>query len=227
MIQIFFLPALDFSSKNKKIILLFLVLILSIISSKTSFPQYQEEEVKIVIPADSKIIRIDKKINDWVYSGDNLAIFKNSKGDKINLKSGVSGKLIFWKIELAKEYSSDEIIGIIKIDKVILEKISNRKSIQKLPNFRELFINLYDSTGLSSIIKGNELDFKEGFGRLIMISVGLILLYLGIRQKFEPLLLIPIGFGAVLSNIPIAGLSEPGGILFYVYEIGIATGIFP
>jgi len=41
------------------------------------------------------------------------------------------------------------------------------------------------------------------------------------------LLLVPIGFGAILSNIPIAGLSEPGGLLYYVYEFGIATGIFP
>tara|TARA_X000001036_G_scaffold132253_1_gene125104 strand:- start:2322 stop:3383 length:1062 start_codon:yes stop_codon:yes gene_type:complete len=60
-----------------------------------------------------------------------------------------------------------------------------------------------------------------------MIGVGFTLLYLGIRRKFEPLLLVPIGFGAVLTNIPMAGLSEPGGILFYIYEAGISTGIFP
>jgi len=60
-----------------------------------------------------------------------------------------------------------------------------------------------------------------------MIGVGLVLLYLGIRRQFEPLLLVPIGFGAMLSNIPIAGLSEPGGLLYYVYEFGITTGIFP
>ena len=71
------------------------------------------------------------------------------------------------------------------------------------------------------------MDWTEGFGRLIMIGVGLILMYLGIRLQFEPLLLVPIGFGAVLSNIPLAGLSEPGGILYYVYEAGITTGIFP
>jgi oxaloacetate decarboxylase beta subunit len=53
------------------------------------------------------------------------------------------------------------------------------------------------------------------------------LIYLGIRRKFEPLLLVPIGFGAMLSNIPLAGLSEPGGLLYYVYEFGITTGIFP
>jgi oxaloacetate decarboxylase beta subunit len=60
-----------------------------------------------------------------------------------------------------------------------------------------------------------------------MVGVGLLLLYLAIHNKFEPLLLIPIGFGCILSNIPLAGLSEEGGILYYVYEIGIKTGVFP
>jgi len=227
MTQIFFFSTLDFSSKSKNNIFLFSALLFSITFSNNLFAQSHGEKVKIVIPTNSKVVRIDKKINDWVYAGDTLAILKNSMGNKINLKSGVSGKLIFWELELAKKYTSEETVGIIKIVNVISEEISNRKSIKKLPNIGVLFLNLYNSTGLAAIIKGNELDFKEGFGRLIMICIGLILLYLGIRQKFEPLLLIPIGFGAVLSNIPIAGLSEPGGLLFYIYEIGISTGIFP
>ncbi|WP_016955647.1 sodium ion-translocating decarboxylase subunit beta [Catenovulum agarivorans] len=63
--------------------------------------------------------------------------------------------------------------------------------------------------------------------QLIMIVVGFGLLYLAISKKFEPLLLLPIGFGAVLTNIPIAGFSDPGGVLYYVYKIGIDTGVFP
>ncbi|MFV0435862.1 MAG: sodium ion-translocating decarboxylase subunit beta [Desulfopila sp.] len=70
-------------------------------------------------------------------------------------------------------------------------------------------------------------DWTIGIGRVLMIGVGLVLLYLGIAKGFEPLLLIPIGFGAFLSNIPLAGIAEPGGILNYVYEVGIMTGIFP
>ncbi|WP_073611731.1 sodium ion-translocating decarboxylase subunit beta [Desulfopila aestuarii] len=70
-------------------------------------------------------------------------------------------------------------------------------------------------------------DWTVGIGRVLMIGVGLLLLYLGIAKGFEPLLLIPIGFGAVLSNIPLAGIAEPGGILYYIYEIGIMTGVFP
>ncbi|OBT17317.1 glutaconyl-CoA decarboxylase subunit beta [Vibrio sp. UCD-FRSSP16_10] len=65
------------------------------------------------------------------------------------------------------------------------------------------------------------------FGQLCMIFVGCGLLFLAIRKGFEPLLLLPIGFGAVLANIPNAGFTDPGGLLYYVYEVGISTGIFP
>ncbi|MFT5674231.1 MAG: sodium ion-translocating decarboxylase beta subunit [Paraglaciecola sp.] len=64
-------------------------------------------------------------------------------------------------------------------------------------------------------------------GQLVMMAVGALLLYLAIVKKFEPLLLLPIGFGAVLTNIPMAGLSEAGGLLHYVYYVGIETGVFP
>ncbi|MGW8192948.1 MAG: sodium ion-translocating decarboxylase subunit beta [Desulforhopalus sp.] len=70
-------------------------------------------------------------------------------------------------------------------------------------------------------------DWTVGIGRVLMIIVGLVLLYLGIFRKFEPLLLVPIGYGAILSNIPLAGIADPGGILYYIYEVGITTGVFP
>ena len=65
------------------------------------------------------------------------------------------------------------------------------------------------------------------WGQLLMIGVGLLLLYLAINRKFEPLLLGPIGFGAVLSNVPIAAISGPDGMLGMIYHVGIETGIFP
>jgi len=76
-------------------------------------------------------------------------------------------------------------------------------------------------------------------GQFVMMLVGLLLLYLAIKKNFEPLLLLPIGFGAILVNVPGAGflaapvfdasghLTDPGGILYYIYETGIATGVFP
>lgn len=64
-------------------------------------------------------------------------------------------------------------------------------------------------------------------GQVIMMLVGCGLLYLSIARKFEPLLLLPMGFGAILTNIPAAGFSEAGGLLHYIYYAGIDTGIFP
>lgn len=64
-------------------------------------------------------------------------------------------------------------------------------------------------------------------GQVIMMLVGCGLLYLAIARNFEPLLLLPMGFGSILTNIPVAGFSEVGGLLHYIYYAGIDTGIFP
>ena len=64
-------------------------------------------------------------------------------------------------------------------------------------------------------------------GQVVMMLVGCGLLYLAIARNFEPLLLLPMGFGSILTNIPVAGFSEAGGLLHYIYYAGIDTGIFP
>ena len=64
-------------------------------------------------------------------------------------------------------------------------------------------------------------------GQVVMMLVGCGLLYLAIARNFEPLLLLPMGFGSILTNIPVAGFSEVGGLLHYIYYAGIDTGIFP
>lgn len=72
-----------------------------------------------------------------------------------------------------------------------------------------------------------------GLGQLIMIGICLVLLYLGIVKKFEPLLLVPIAFGGILANIPFAGMldagdaSTPPGMLYILYNAGITTTLFP
>lgn len=60
-----------------------------------------------------------------------------------------------------------------------------------------------------------------------MISVGCLLLYLAIVRRFEPLLLVPIGFGGILANIPGAGIATGDGLLNLIYGVGIETGAFP
>lgn len=93
----------------------------------------------------------------------------------------------------------------------------------------ELLLELWQASGVMQV----------SWQQLIMLSVSLGLLYLAIAKEFEPLLLLPIGFGALLVNIPDAGfydapiyapdghLSSPGGLLWYVYHVGIETGVFP
>ncbi|MBE0470942.1 MAG: sodium ion-translocating decarboxylase subunit beta [Methyloprofundus sp.] len=75
---------------------------------------------------------------------------------------------------------------------------------------------LWESTGIYSF----------SGPQVVMMAVGFLLLYLAIKKGFEPLLLVPIGFGAVLSNIPVAGMADEGGLLYYLYY-GIKTGVFP
>jgi sodium ion-translocating decarboxylase beta subunit len=68
----------------------------------------------------------------------------------------------------------------------------------------------------------------------VMIGIACILMYLAIKKDFEPLLLLPIAFGVLLSNLPLAGLmsgpakntTEPGGLLYYLY-MGVKLGIYP
>ncbi|MEI7838927.1 MAG: sodium ion-translocating decarboxylase subunit beta [Methylococcaceae bacterium] len=80
----------------------------------------------------------------------------------------------------------------------------------------ENLISLWHSTGI----------YNFTGGQAFMMLIGFLLLFLAIKKGFEPLLLLPIGFGAILSNIPVAGIAEEGGILHFLYY-GIKLGIFP
>ncbi|MBN2062620.1 MAG: sodium ion-translocating decarboxylase subunit beta [Deltaproteobacteria bacterium] len=91
----------------------------------------------------------------------------------------------------------------------------------------KMFVKFTKSTGLYGYLFPDSGDWTEGIGRIIMVGIGLILLFLAIHKKFEPLLLVPMGFGCIMANIPMSGITDPGGIIYYVYEVGIKTGVFP
>ncbi|TVQ18774.1 MAG: sodium ion-translocating decarboxylase subunit beta [Spirochaetaceae bacterium] len=76
---------------------------------------------------------------------------------------------------------------------------------------------LWSSTGVAGL----------GPGQLTMIVIGLVLIYLAIAKKFEPLLLLPIGFGGILANIPFIGIAEAEGFIGIIYGFGIENGLFP
>ena len=61
----------------------------------------------------------------------------------------------------------------------------------------------------------------------VMVVICLVLLYLAIVREFEPLLLIPIGFGGLLANVPLAGIADADGFLGIVYHAGVSNGLFP
>ena len=77
--------------------------------------------------------------------------------------------------------------------------------------------NLWLNTGIAQL----------NSGQAIMMLVGLGLLYLAIVKRFEPLLLVPIGFGGILANIPGVEIAVGTGVLAQFYDLGIGTGIFP
>jgi oxaloacetate decarboxylase beta subunit len=78
-------------------------------------------------------------------------------------------------------------------------------------------LELWASTGIANFT----------LGQVVMIAVGALLIFLAISKGFEPLLLIPIGFGGILANIPVAEIAGPEGLLGILYHSGIETGVFP
>ena len=101
----------------------------------------------------------------------------------------------------------------------------------------EMVGNFLERTGVAALISpdpdekglhGEEMsDFNKSWGRVIMILVTFVLFYLAIAKGFEPLLLLPIGFGGLLANIPVAGIAGPEGFLGIIYAMGISNGLFP
>jgi len=99
-------------------------------------------------------------------------------------------------------------------------------------NIVESLDKLWLSTGVANIVNHNVTTtgvegFLQTYGSPIMIIVCLFLLWLGIKKEFEPLLLVPIAFGGLLANIPVAGIGGPDGLLGIIYHAGIASGVFP
>ena len=101
-------------------------------------------------------------------------------------------------------------------------------------NLLEGFKSLWDSTGIANFVLAPDPcitsaaeQFMHQYGQIIMIFVCLFLLWLGIKKQFEPLLLVPIAFGGLLSNIPVCDIAGSHGFLGIIYEAGIHKGLFP
>ncbi|WP_097027264.1 sodium ion-translocating decarboxylase subunit beta [Clostridium peptidivorans] len=91
-------------------------------------------------------------------------------------------------------------------------------------SFSDTIVKLFNQSGFAALT----------WQQLVMILISFVLIYLAIKKKFEPLLLLPISFGVLLANLPSTGImsgpltnsSEPGGLLYYLYQ-GVKLGIYP
>lgn len=103
--------------------------------------------------------------------------------------------------------------------------------------FGEMITGFLKSTGIVALVNpdpdelsatGKKMtDFHKGLGRVIMILVVFLLFYLAIAKGFEPLLLLPIAFGGLLANIPVAGIGGEHGFLGVIYHMGLSNEMFP
>lgn len=117
------------------------------------------------------------------------------------------------------------------------QKSTYREENYQPMSFNEMMVNFYHTTGLHALMEPKKevltshgepmSDFHQTWGRLIMFGVTFILFYLAIAKGFEPLLLLPIAFGGLLANVPIANMAGPDGFLGIIYNMGIANGLFP
>jgi len=112
------------------------------------------------------------------------------------------------------------------------EKAFESKSITQLLG------DFFTTTGINAIVNpkhetktigGEHVDIAwyESWGRVMMFGIAFLLFYLAIAKGFEPLLLLPIAFGGLLANIPIANMTGDHGLLGIIYNMGIANEFFP
>ncbi|WP_321315622.1 sodium ion-translocating decarboxylase subunit beta [Halarcobacter sp.] len=112
----------------------------------------------------------------------------------------------------------------------------------KPKSITDLMASFYETTGINAILNPSDdvmtsepnpadarimTTFEQTWGRIIMFGIVIVLFYLAIAKGFEPLLLLPIAFGGLLANIPLANMGGPHGMLGIIYNMGIANEFFP
>jgi len=120
---------------------------------------------------------------------------------------------------------------------------SSEEKVYQSKSIAELASSFWETTGINAILDTNDGEmtaepaghdaerpmtwFESSLGRIIMIIIVFVLFYLAIAKGFEPLLLIPIAFGGLLANIPLANMGGEHGMLGVIYNMGIANEFFP
>ncbi len=184
----------------------------------------------------ARVFGMPVKPGQLVHPGDLLCILKVINADKnvpprtkAHLKAGMTYRVKAVNHTVGEKIRSGEEEPLMVLQPMVIAHDSTTPSGDGGIGleFQQMLVDLWESTGLRDLIAKSGQDWVLGLGKIIMIVVGVGLLYLGIFYRFEPLLLVPIGFGAIMTNIPIANLAGPDGILGYIYQAGVANGVFP
>ena len=141
------------------------------------------------------------------------------------------------RVQAQQAASVDELPSFRNLDGII----PNSRDIPPV-SLGSFLRNIAETTGIYAFINGSGeggtpqvLETPAGlpvtiFGwqELLMVAVGFLIVYLGAVKNFEPLLLIPIGFGTIFVNVPFAGMGHPPhGMLNIIYESGVGNEFFP
>nr|WP_217704920.1 sodium ion-translocating decarboxylase subunit beta [Victivallis sp. Marseille-Q1083] len=171
-----------------------------------------------------------------VMTGREALILDVPNRSKAKTKIALSGEIVRLGegVETAAKVQPGDVLFIMKEKPIIhdsLSQVHTGGDEGGLPAWGNIFNGLWESTGVYDVIRQTSSSpgqtWMLGLGRILMMLVALVLLYLAIVKEFEPLLLLPIGFGAILANIPVAGIAGPDGILGILYSAGLETGLFP
>ncbi len=154
-----------------------------------------------------------------------------SKG-KLTLTRSVKALALNPALEPSATLTTGMVLGVFQSVDIAHSSLDRSKAAGgQMPGWGEAFGNLWQSTGIYDIYHQTVHNFGQtwilGLGRILMMVVALVLIYLAVVKEFEPLLLLPIGFGALLANIPLAGISGPDGLQGMIYAVGIESGVFP
>jgi sodium ion-translocating decarboxylase beta subunit len=136
--------------------------------------------------------------------------------------------MVFGTLSASEVVNHDE----VKAEHSLTDAYEPKSMVQMFESFLES-TGIYAFTHAEDTVKddhGHQVEvsaFSQSWGRVIMILITFVLFYLAIVKNFEPLLLMPIGFGGLLANIPIAEIAGPDGFLGILFNAGVANGLFP
>ena len=121
----------------------------------------------------------------------------------------------------------------------VTEEVSSthKEETYKSQSMGHMVVGFLKSTGVYAILNpdpnevnahGEQMsDFHKSWGRVLMMLVTFFLFYLAVAKGYEPLLLLPIAFGGLLANIPVANIAGAHGFLGVIYNMGLANEMFP